>query len=141
MADSQAHAIYVYEHDVTGAIGGRRLFADTASLAGIPDGATIDAEGRLWTAMCDGKRVICLDQAGAVVASIDMPTAFVSSVMFGGADLDRLYVTSIDMNAMTGVAAAANALHPPDEIGGALFVIDGLGVKGLPEHRFGGLSD
>ena len=49
--------------------------------------------------------------------------------MFGGPKLDRLYVTSID-------GAVYGRPSTPDS--GGLFVIDGLGAKGLAEARYQG---
>jgi L-arabinonolactonase len=55
----------------------------------------------------------------------------VTSVMFGGPDLDILYVTSM--------ARPPLPRFPEDgPRRGALFAIRGLGVRGLPTHRFGG---
>ncbi|MET0360743.1 MAG: SMP-30/gluconolactonase/LRE family protein, partial [Sphingobium sp.] len=52
-ADSVAKVIYAYDYDTaTGAVANRRLFADTADLGGIPDGATVDTRGNIWMAMC-----------------------------------------------------------------------------------------
>jgi len=58
-----------------------------------------------------------------------MPVRLVSSVNFGGPNLDRLYVTTI-----------AHGIHgdPPEEGAGHVHVIDGLDVRGLPEPRFAG---
>ena len=58
-----------------------------------------------------------------------MPVKLVSSVAFGGPDLDRLFVTTI---------AHGSLGEPAEEGAGALYVIDGLGAKGRPEHRFAG---
>jgi sugar lactone lactonase YvrE len=53
-----------------------------------------------------------------------------SCITFGGPDLGTLYVTSIK-DSGTGRAISR---HPA---GGHVFAIQGLGVKGLPEPRFG----
>jgi sugar lactone lactonase YvrE len=58
-----------------------------------------------------------------------MPVAIPTSVMFGGPNLDVLYVTTIGMKIL--------GMEPGPE-GGALFAIRGLGVKGKPEPRFAG---
>jgi hypothetical protein len=50
--------------------------------------------------------------------------------MFFGPALDRLFVPTIDPSFIPGREAA------PDD--GCCFVIDGLGVKGLPEPRYAG---
>ena len=49
--------------------------------------------------------------------------------MFGGDDLDVLYVPSI------GVKIGD---LDPDPNGGSLFAVKGLGVRGKPEPRFAG---
>lgn len=137
-ADSAAHRIYAYRYDpLTGSASERRLFADTSAYGGVPDGATVDTQGRLWTAMCDGAQILCYNPDGAVCQVIQFPTGQVSSLMFGGPALDRLYVTTIDAMILTEIGAAANAVYGPDELGGTLFGIAGLGVTGLAEHRFG----
>ncbi|MEH3106517.1 MAG: SMP-30/gluconolactonase/LRE family protein [Sphingomonas fennica] len=129
-ADSVRRLIYAYDYDPkTGRAANRRPFADTADLGGIPDGATVDAAGRLWVAICEGGKVVCFDPDGTLSRVIDMPVVYPASVMFGGPDLDRLYVLSLN----------AGFLGKPVADGdGCLFVIDGLGCKGLPEPRYAG---
>ena len=53
----------------------------------------------------------------------------ITSVMFGGDNLDVMYATSI--------GAKTLGMEPGPE-GGRLFAIKGLGVKGKPEPRFAG---
>lgn len=138
-ADSRAKKIYAYDYDmVTGAVANRRVFADTAALPGIPDGATVDTAGRLWSAQCDGGLVVCYDSNGKILHTIEFPTLFVSSVMFGGTHLERLFVTSIDPRALAGIAPDAITRARPNEVGGALLVVDGLDATGLPEPRYDG---
>ena len=60
---------------------------------------------------------------GSMNRVIEVPIRNVTSVMFGGKDLDILYFTSMG-RPMRGIA--------PKEAGaGALFAIHGLGVTGL----------
>ena len=60
-----------------------------------PDGMTVDSEGELWVATTLGVQ-IC-DQAGRVIGIINKPQPGpLSNVVFGGADLRTLYVTSGD---------------------------------------------
>jgi len=129
-ADSVPCDIYAYDYDLsTGAISNRRVFANTRALGGIPDGATVDSEGRLWSAICGAGKIACWRPDGVLERTIDVPPYLVSSVMFGGPDLDRLFFTSITGSSL-GFA--------DDETGGQLFVVDGLGAVGLPEHRYRG---
>lgn len=131
-SDSLSRTIYAYDYDVDhGRVSNRRIFADTTAFGGIPDGATVDSEGRLWVAICGGGKVACWRSDGRVERVIEMPVPLVGSVMFGGPQLDRLYVTTLN-GAELGMGFA------PDALSGALFAIDGLGVCGLPERRFAG---
>jgi sugar lactone lactonase YvrE len=124
-ADSWRKTIYAYDYDMeTGGVSGRRPFAHTEALGGLPDGATVDSGGRLWSAIYEGGKVAAFSPDGALEQVIDMPAGRVSSVMFGGPGLDRLFVTSIS--------------HDDSDGGGLLYVIDGLDARGLPEPRFAG---
>lgn len=129
-ADSVPRTIYAFDYHVaTGAATNRRVFASTAELGGIPDGATVDAEGCLWTAVCEGGVVARFTPDGELDRTVPIPVSMPSSVMFGGPDLDRLFVTTIDPSTFG---------FPAEPDGGSTYVVDGLGVRGLPEHRFAG---
>ncbi|HEX9807322.1 MAG TPA: SMP-30/gluconolactonase/LRE family protein [Alteraurantiacibacter sp.] len=129
-ADSMRHTIYAYDYDLeTGAAANRRTFFDSSDFGPIPDGATVDANGDLWVAICEGGVVLQLSSAGEVKQAIEMPVRCPASCMFFGPDLDRLFVPSIDPTFMG---------RPDNELAGMNFVIDGLGVTGLPEPRFAG---
>ncbi|GAA0280303.1 SMP-30/gluconolactonase/LRE family protein [Alteraurantiacibacter aestuarii] len=129
-ADSMAHVIYAYDYDLaTGTASNRREFFDTSEYGPIPDGATIDASGDMWVAICEGGVVLCLSPKGEVKRVIDMPTKLPASCMFFGPDLDRLFVPTIDPSFLG---------REPGEHDGYNFVIDGLGVQGLPEPRYNG---
>ena len=133
VADSVRHEIYAYDYTLaTGTLGRRRLFANTASLGGIPDGATVDAEGAVWVALCGAGQVLRFWPDGSLALTLPMPTPLVSSVVFGGPQLDRLFVTSIDAAAAAAeIEMAAGNAAPSDENSGAIFVVDGLGVQGV----------
>jgi L-arabinonolactonase len=129
-ADSISRMIFAYDYDLaTGRVSNKREFASTKSLGGVPDGATVDAEGNLWSAIAGGGKLVCYKPDGSIARTIEMPVSIPTSVMFGGADLDVLYVTTIGMKVL--------GMEPGPE-GGALFAIRGLGVKGKPEPRFAG---
>lgn len=130
-ADSARNLIYAYDYDMeTGTASGRRVFANTAELGGIPDGATVDSENHLWTAICEGGKLVRFRPDGSIERVVEFPQKLPGSVMFGGPDLDRLFVPTLNPAAVF-----------PDREGhaddGLTFVIDGLGVSGLPEPRFG----
>jgi sugar lactone lactonase YvrE len=130
-ADSLRHLIYAYAYDLeTGVAANRRPFFDSSPWGPIPDGATVDADGNLWSAICEGGVVLCISPTGEVLHEVAFPTRIPASVMFFGPELDRLFVPTIDPSFIPGREAA-----PED---GCCFVIDGLGVKGLPEPRYAG---
>jgi L-arabinonolactonase len=129
-SDSIRKTIFAYDYDIdTGTAANRREFASTEDLGGIPDGATIDSDGCMWMAICEGQKVVQFRPDGALERVIDMPVKCPASVMFGGAALDQLYVTSLSP-AFLGREEA-----PLD---GCTFVIEGLGVKGIEEPRYAG---
>lgn len=130
--DTWTGEIWAYDFDVeTGAISNRRTFAkvDTTG-GGAADGATVDAEGCLWNALVYAGKLVRYTPDGAVDRIIDMPVKKVTSVMFGGPDLDILYVTSM--------AKPPLPRFPGDGVmRGSLFAIHDLGIRGVPEPRFG----
>lgn len=129
-ADSMRHTIYAYDYDLeTGAVANRRQFFESSDFGPIPDGATVDAEGNLWAAICEGGVVLQISPNGKVKREIAMPTKLPASCMFFGPDLDRLFVPSINPSFLG---------REPESADGACFVIDGLGVTGLPEPRYRG---
>ena len=123
--------IYAYDYDPdAAALGDRRVFASTAALGGEPDGATVDAEGYVWSAVFGASMVARFAPDGGLDRSVALPAVMVTSVMFGGAGLDVLYVTSArtDGGGRTDNSPGA----------GGLFAVRGLGVRGMPEPRFAG---
>jgi sugar lactone lactonase YvrE len=129
-ADSLSHQIMVHDYDPHGVhVGPPRLFLDTTPLKSAPDGATVDAEGHLWVALVQSRQVARVSPAGEVVTTIDLPVDFPSCPAFGGKNMDTLFVTSIkDSGTGRMVSSHENA--------GSVFVISGLGVRGIPETRF-----
>lgn len=129
-SDSWLKTTYAYDYDpASGAVSNRRVFADTTELGGLPDGAAVDAEGRVWIAVYGGGKIAAYRPDGSLDCCIDMPVKLVSSVAFGGPNLDRLFVTTI----------AHGALGEPFEAGaGDLYVVDGLGSRGQPETAYAG---
>lgn len=133
-ADSAAatRKIWVCNYAVsTGIPGESAEFFDTANVAGRPDGGTVDADGCYWQAGVDGWQLYRLSPAGELLQTIDLPVERPSKPMFGGANLDVLYVTSIANNITPGTASSQ-----PDA--GSLLAIYDLGITGLPQPKFAG---
>jgi sugar lactone lactonase YvrE len=93
-ADSLGQVIFAYDFDATnGAISNRRVLNDTRDY-GHPDGATVDAEGCLWSARWGASCVLRIDPRGRIDRVVPIPATRPTCVCFGGARLDVLYVTS-----------------------------------------------
>ena len=139
IADTFVDEFWAYDYDLdAGVVSGKRVFAETKTSNGVPDGSTVDAEGCLWNAELISGDLVRYDPDGNVERKIGMPVRNVTSVMFGGDDLDEIYVTSM---ARVKHPAAHDRFEPdlrPQFGAGALFRITGLGIRGVPEPRFGG---
>lgn len=82
----------------------------------------IDAAGMLWIALFNGASVIRVDpKTGKLLQQIPIPAKQITSVAFGGPNLDILYVVC---------ASILSERQNPNA--GCLYQITGLGVKGLP---------
>ena len=128
--DSYSHQIWAFDFDLaTGAMENKRVFAAIAEETGVPDGATVDADGFLWCAHMFGSRVSRYAPDGSLDRAIALPVPQVTSCAFGGADLETLYITTASLR----MDRAALAEQP---LAGALFAVD-PGVRGLPEPVFG----
>jgi hypothetical protein len=129
-ADSIRKMIYAYDYDLEkGTVSNRRPFASTEELGGIPDGATVDADGYIWSAICEGAKLVRFRPDGSIERIVEFPLKLPGSVMFGGQALDQLYVPTLSPAFMGREA---------DQSDGSTYVIEGLGITGLPEPRFGG---
>lgn len=130
-ADTPAGLLFASDYDLdSGTISNTRVLVGAGDAPGLPDGATVDAEGYIWSARWGAGRIIRFTPDGRVDRTVEIPASRTTSCAFGGPNLDRLYVTSmIDVD---------HPDNPDDPQAGQLFVVDGLGIKGLPEPRFAG---
>lgn len=130
-AQTETRQIFAYDYDPgSGAPSNRRQFATVPERYGMPDGATVDAEGGYWVALAQppggGPRggVARFAPDGRLDRYVELPVPFVTMVAFGGADLSTLYVTTARLEAfMAG---------PVPEGAGDIFAVE-TGVRGLPE--------
>jgi D-xylonolactonase len=119
-----AKTIYIFDYDrKTGVISHQRVFVKIpAAEEGVPDGMTVDAAGYIWSAMWDGWVLKRYTPQGKKERSIRFPAKKVSSITFGGEDLNDIYVTT--------AGGGDKAENGPGA--GALFRLR-LGIKGMPE--------
>jgi sugar lactone lactonase YvrE len=116
--------IWAFDLDAEGQPTRQRLFVDMNQHPGRPDGAAVDADGGYWICANDAGLVHRFTPDGRLDRSIPVPAAKPSMCAFGGAGLDRLFVTTI-------APAQPVAGHDP-ALAGAVFVLD-PGCTGLAE--------
>jgi sugar lactone lactonase YvrE len=94
--DSMKKLVLAFDFDASkGEISNPRTLIDFQSEKGFPDGMTIDEEGMLWIAHWDGWQVSRWNpRTGQKLDSISVPAAKVTSCVFGGDELDILYITT-----------------------------------------------
>ncbi|RDI98743.1 SMP-30/gluconolactonase/LRE family protein [Dyella solisilvae] len=110
--------------------GAPTVFATIDLSGGEPDGSVVDRDGGLWNAQWGLGRVVRYHPDGRLDRVIDVPASQPTRAVFGGAQLDTLYITS----ARLGLSANAITAQP---FAGALFAVR-VDVCGLPEPRFAG---
>ncbi|RRO20638.1 SMP-30/gluconolactonase/LRE family protein [Saccharopolyspora rhizosphaerae] len=125
-ADTPTQRVDVFEFD-EGRLVNRRPFAQVDPADGSPDGLAVDAEGGVWVALWGGGAVRHYTADGALAEVIEVPAPKVTSCTFGGADLDRLYIT-------TSQTDTDLDQHPG---AGAVFATD-PGVRGLAVRTYAG---
>jgi L-arabinonolactonase len=127
-ADSPTRTIRVFElNEPEGTLGASRIFAQTPAGAD-PDGATIDADGCLWSAHWGAGCVVRYTPQGRIDRTLRVPASQPTCVCFAGPDLDVLCVTT----ARTGLSEAALA---GEQNAGDVFMYR-VGVQGLPEAEY-----
>jgi L-arabinonolactonase len=127
-ADSPTRTIRVFElNEPQGTLGASRIFAQTPAGAE-PDGATIDADGCLWSAHWGAGSVVRYTPEGRIDRTLRVPASQPSCVCFAGPDLDLLCVT-------TARADLSEAALLSEHNAGDVFLYR-VGVKGLPEVEY-----
>lgn len=128
--DTFRRTVYAFDVSDDGTASNRRVFlAFGGETRGNPDGMNVDAEGCLWIAFWDGWCVRRYAPDGALMVERAIPAAQVTSLVFAGERLDRMFVTSaaVDLD-----KAGEHALA------GALFEVEAPGVTGVPLPMFEG---
>ncbi len=126
--DTPTQKVVAYDYDdPSGKLGTSNVAVNFQDLniEGSPDGMTIDEKGMLWVALCHGGAVVQVNpETGELLQKVELPCVETTACTFGGSNLDRLFVT-------TGIH---KTLHEKDA--GKVFVIDGLGVSGVPAFPY-----
>ena len=129
--DTPTQRIDTFDFDpASGAIAGRRPFATIDPGDGSPDGLTVDAEGGIWLALWDGWLVRRYLPDGSIEREIRLPVSEVTCPVFGGPDLDELYIT-------TAWEDLSEEQHAAEPLAGGLFRAR-PGVRGRLPAAFAG---
>ena len=130
--ESFRYRIFAYDFDAeAGTLSNRRTFLELDPHgSAFPDGMTVDAEGYVWCAQPMFGRLARYDPSGKLERVIELPVSRGTGVMFGGSNLDTLYVTTM----RTTLSEAQLAEEP---LAGSLLALR-PGVKGVAETPFAG---
>ncbi len=128
--DTLERTVYAFDVAPDGNVSNKRVFLRFGEeTTGNPDGMNVDAEGGLWIAFWGGWAVRRYSPEGKLLQERKVPAAQVTSLVFAGEALDRMFVTS-----------AAVDLEKVDEHrhAGALFEVESPGVVGVPLPMYEG---
>lgn len=124
-----AHGVDAFDFNLdAGTVANRRRHITIAADLGLPDGISIDTEDHLWIAIWGGSRVQRYRPDGTLDLEVGLPVSQVTSVTFGGATLQDLYITT----ARTGLSEHQLESEP---LAGACFVCR-PGHTGTPPAAF-----
>ncbi|RPA83488.1 regucalcin like protein [Ascobolus immersus RN42] len=133
--DSPNVCVHAYDFDAaTGAMTNQRVFFDIKAYYGasyngeVPDGCTIDSEDHLWIAIHEGSVVLRVSPEGKVVGQVKLPAWKITCPLFGGENLDELFITSAGLGDDGEKGPEGSDFH------GCTFRVK-VGVKGVPANK------
>ena len=129
-SDTALQRVYAFSLDRHGKATNRKLFLQFNPEDGYPDGMTVDADDCLWIAFWDGWCIRRFSPEGKLLAEIPVPVQRPTSVAFGGADMDRIFITSASRD-------LTDAERTGQPNAGGLFSFR-PGVRGVAEIPFAG---
>jgi len=132
--DSPNVCVHAYDFDAeTGAMTNQRVFFDIKKYYGdkyhgeVPDGCTIDSEDHLWIAIHEGSVVLRVSPEGKVVGQVKLPAWKITCPLFGGENLDELFITSAGLG-------SGDQGPPGSDFHGCTFRVK-VGIKGVPGNK------
>jgi len=129
--DTPTRKVQAFDYDLaTGQIANPRTAIHVPDSLGWADGMTSDTDGNLWIALWAGAQVTKWNpRTGQLLEQIPVPAFQTSSCVFGGKDMNELYVTS----ARKGMSEENLEKYP---LSGGLFKVE-TKVTGMPTFEFG----
>lgn len=125
---TDSNAGHIYRGPIDAPLSVDKPFIAFWENEGVPDGMTVDTQGRLYVGHFGGSRISRFLPDGTREATFECPALNITSVAFGGPDMATLFATSAHCT-----ISAAELVNRPDE--GATFALD-VGARGLPQPEF-----
>lgn len=123
--DSRKQITYLFDIDpTTGDAMNKRIWKTYSLDEGFPDGMSFDDNEHIWIAHWGVGKVVQYNLEGQKLTEVQLPVKNVTNVCFGGANLDRLFVSSA--SGTIGNESAENS-----EFDGAIFEILGVNARGF----------
>ena len=130
-AETQDRRILAYDFDpAAGTPSAERLFAKVPDELGMPDGATVDAEGAYWAALPAGPQgggVGRFTPDGRLDLHFAVPAPISTMIAFGGPNMSTLYITSGRLEEYMKYKAPEDA--------GSIYAVE-TNFRGVPETKF-----
>jgi L-arabinonolactonase len=127
VADSAVRTIWTFDYSPDDLLRNKRAFVQTDAFGSGPDGATVDSQGYIWTALTKAAKLARFAPDGTLDRLLTMPCTHPTSLCFGGPQFETAWVTSI---------SKSTHLNGPLPQDGGLFEVSGLSVAGVAPHRF-----
>ncbi|MBS4217951.1 SMP-30/gluconolactonase/LRE family protein [Bacillus sp. FJAT-49711] len=129
--DTPTMQVTAFDYDLeTGEICNSRVAVQIPKGIGAPDGMTSDVEGNIWVAHWGGYRVTKWNPfTGEMLDSIPVPAPHVTSCVFGGENMDELFITT----ARTGIDEDILNKYPHT---GGLFRVK-TNIQGAATYKYG----
>jgi sugar lactone lactonase YvrE len=129
-SDTRRYLTWAFDLDVdTGTLSNRRIYVDHRERKERPDGACVDSEGYVWTAIFAGGRVVRFRPDGSVDRTIALPVTNPTCVCLGGPERRTLFITT----ARKFLDASQLEREP---LAGSVLAVK-VDTPGVPENRFG----
>jgi len=130
--DTPTREVRAFDYDLdTGTIANPRAVIHVPDTLGWPDGMTSDTQGNLWIAMWGGAKMTRWNpNTGELLDQMPIPALNVSSCVFGGKNMNELYVTT----ARKGMNENQLKQYP---LTGGVFKLE-TDVEGMPTFEFAG---
>lgn len=122
--DTLGGVIYAIGVATDGATGKAREFVRIDPADGHPDGVSVDSAGNVWLGLWGGWCARCYAPDASLLREVRFPTANITKIALGGADMKTAYATS----ASIGLTDEQRAAQPE---AGSLFAFE-VDVPGRP---------